>query len=64
MLLEVDYSMNDRWELFGGLPFITKRYNGSRPHDPATLSLNVNESFIDDGDYHSDFQDLTIGVRY
>ena len=64
VLLEVDYSLNDRWGLFGGLPYITKRYNGSSPHDPATLSPNVNESFIDDGDYHSDFQDLTIGVRY
>ncbi len=64
MLFEVEFSLNDRWELFGSLPFITKRYNGSNPHNPATLLGNVNESFIDDGDYHSDFQDLKIGVRY
>ena len=64
VLFEVEFYLNDKWELFGSLPFITKRYNGTSPHNPATLLPNVNESFIDDGDYHSDFQDLKIGVRY
>lgn len=64
LLLDVEFSLNDKWELFGSLPFIMKRYDGLRPHDPATLSVPVDEPFIDDGDYHSDFQDFTLGVRY
>lgn len=65
VVLDIDYYLNDRWTLSASLPFVKKRYNGSLPHDPDELDLpHVHDEFLDDGRYHSDFQDFRIGVRY
>lgn len=65
LLFDVDLSINDKWSFFGSIPFVTKRYNGDSPHVPETIDdHHVDEPFIDDGAYHSDFQDLVFGFRY
>lgn len=64
LILDLEFSINDKWSIFGNLPFVTKRYNGDAPHDPNALEVHVDDPFIDDGSYHSSFQDLAFGFRY
>lgn len=54
LTLDTDYSLTDKLAIRVALPFIAGRYYGPRPH---TLP-------IDDGTYHSTFQDFTIDLRY
>ncbi len=59
-----DYALNERWSLMGGLPVIAKRFD-SPSHDPAAIVPPQPESrFIDDGHYHTYFQDVRFGARY
>ncbi|MDX1480835.1 MAG: hypothetical protein R3315_04110 [Woeseiaceae bacterium] len=63
--LEVDYNLTDRLTIVAGIPYVSKRYNGSLPHDP--LLLNPPRPFVENvdlGDWNSGFQDLHLGVRY
>jgi hypothetical protein len=64
LFFDVDFSVNDKWSVFANVPFVAKRYKGDSPHDPHALEDHVSEPFIDDGSYHSDFQDLEFGFRY
>ena len=65
LYLEFTYALTDRWQLRAGLPYIKKRYNGAGRHDPLTLVPPRPEvPFIDDGNYHNDFQDYSLGVSY
>lgn len=65
LLLELDYALGRKWNLFASLPFVWKRYNGSAPHHPDQLIVpGVDEPFLDDGHYHTDFQDLVFGASY
>jgi hypothetical protein len=50
----VDYSVTDRLALRISLPYIAAKYNGPFPHQLP----------IDNGTYHSTFQDFTIDFRY
>jgi hypothetical protein len=62
----IDYMLTGRWELHASLPYIRKRSNGgpgahrldilTTPHPEAT--------FLDDGEYHSNFQDFELGLSY
>lgn len=62
---EIDYAVSDRWTFSAGLPLVTKRYKGDFPHDPLTIVPPRTESrFIDDGSYHTYFQDWHIGASY
>lgn len=62
---EIEYELNDRWTLFGGIPWIRKRYRGPGPHDPLLIvPPRTDSEFIDNGSYHSSFQDLHVGARY
>ncbi len=67
VLLSLDYAVNDRWTMMASLPWIRKRHRGATPHNP-TLDITEytpsNLTLVDDGAYHSNFQDLYIGVRY
>jgi hypothetical protein len=54
LILGVDYSLTDRLAARVELPYIVSKYNGPYPHDPR----------IDNGTYHSTFQDFTIDLRY
>ncbi len=62
--LSVDYRLNDRWELHASLPFMRKRSSGG----PGAHRLDVlvvphpEATFLDDGDYHSGWQDWALGA--
>ena len=63
VLLNTDYSITDRLAVSVGLPYIAGKYVGSSPHllvrgDPSTAVA------VDNGDYHSGFQDIRLNVRY
>ena len=66
-ILSAVYALNDRWTMMASLPWIKKRHQGALPHNPVTdLTAYVapNLSLIDDGNFHSDFQDFYVGVGY
>jgi hypothetical protein len=52
--LSVGYSPSDKILLTAGIPYVTTRYWGDRPHPGE----------IDNGDHHSTFTDLRISVHY
>jgi len=59
-----EYALSERWSLMGGLPLIAKRFE-SPSHDPLAIDPPHPESrFIDDGHYHTYFQDLRFGASY
>jgi hypothetical protein len=54
-LFDVTYGISDRVAVTVGLPVVTARYRGNFPHRPITL---------DDGAWHSSFQDVRLALRY
>lgn len=65
LYVEFDYALTDRWQIKAGLPYIKKRYDGPGRHDPLTLvPPRPDVPFIDDGSYHSNFQDFFVGINY
>ena len=58
LLADVTYGITDRLAVSLGLPLIASRYRGDRPHQ------RTNPDRLDDGDWHSSWQDLRVGVRY
>lgn len=54
MLADFTYGVTDRIAVSVALPYVASKYNGSRPH-PTVL---------DDGSYHSTFQDFRFDIRY
>ncbi len=54
LTLDVDYSFTDKLAVRVALPYIAARYYGPKPHQLP----------MDDGTYHSTFQDFTTDVRY
>lgn len=61
------YSLNDRWKIFGSIPYVQKRHKGASVHDPnvdffvySPPDLRV----VDDGAYHGGFQDVYVGAQY
>lgn len=61
----VDYAIGTRWTLNASLPLITKRYKGRFPHNPlGIIPPKTDVEFIDDGHYHTSFQDLHVGAHY
>jgi hypothetical protein len=73
--LELDYNIADAWSVHVGIPFLSNRYQGSQPHCPTTTppqcadipALNPQHpesQFIDDGRYHSTWQDFTLGAAW
>lgn len=66
-LLSVSYALTDRWSVMASLPWIKKRHRGALPHDPVADFSNFSPpdlSLIDNGEYHSDWQDLYVGASY
>ncbi len=68
-----DYALNERWTVFAALPYVKKRFNsevpwGGDPHNPNEPYwvdfVPPDTRFWDDGEYHGDFQDFSIGVSY
>lgn len=72
--LEVDWLLNDRLELHVGLPYIERRWDGGRNHNPrpcepgeaqGCLTVSHPEAeFIDDGLFHGNLQDWSVGLSY
>lgn len=73
--LELEYYIADNWSIYGGIPFLSNKYQGQAPHCPTTappqcanippLNPQHPESqFIDDGQYHSTWQDFNLGVAW
>jgi len=65
LYVEINYALTDRLQVTAGLPYIKKRYDGPGVHDPLTLDPpRPYVPFLDDGSYHSDFQDFFVGFKY
>ena len=61
------YSLNERWKIYGAIPYVKKRHSGPGAHDPALdfyAYTPPDMRLIDDGDYHGGFQDIHAGVQY
>lgn len=54
LLVDFTFGITDQLAVSVSLPWVASKYNGSRPHQLP----------IDDGSYHSTFQDLRFDIRY
>lgn len=67
VLLSGNFSLTDRWSVFGSIPFVQKRHKGEFPHNPI-LDFDQYKPrdlrIIDDGTYHGGLQDFFAGVQY
>ena len=62
---EINYAFTDRWQITVGVPYIKKRAIVQPSHNPLTLvPPKTDVPFLDDGSYHSNFQDLFVGINY
>lgn len=68
LLLSGVYSINDRWKVFGSIPYVQRRQRGAAGvHDPVADFDQYEPPdlrFVDDGHYHSGFQDFYTGVQF
>ncbi len=65
LILDFDYGLSDRWAINISLPYISKRHRGADPHNPLTdLDDPHGEHLIDDGNFHSGYQDWGLDLRY
>lgn len=64
LYLEMDYGLTDRLALTLWAPFKSNRYRGDFPHDPRLLADARGERFLDDGQWHSSWADVGIGLRW
>ena len=62
--LNYEYGLTDRLTLTVGIPYKSSKYSGSVGHDPSTLDNDHGQHFIDDGDFHSGWQDMSASLRY
>lgn len=58
LALDLDYSVTDRFAITAGIPYVSAK-NGP---DPSLACLC--RTGIDDGNYHSGWQDFRLGARY
>jgi hypothetical protein len=54
MSVDTDYSITDRLAIKVGIPYVATKYYGAYPHQLS----------VDDGKYHSTFQDFNFEARY
>jgi len=54
LLADVTYGVTDKLAVSMSIPFVSSQYQGTRAHDPV----------IDNGRFHSTFQDFRFDVRY
>jgi len=66
LFLNLDYGITDKLAVSVAIPFIEKKYEGNRPHVPAILDDPALRDipFLDDGEYHGHWQDLSVKLRY
>ena len=65
-ILAVDYGLTDKLAVSFSIPFVEKKYEGARPHNPRILldPEDRQSPFIDDGNYHGGWQDFGLKLRY
>ena len=63
LILDVDYHLTERLSVSAAIPYIRKRYRGGGPHRPDLLANPQDSEFVDDGAWHTDFQDWHVGAR-
>ena len=72
---QVEYFLADTWSVYLGIPFLSNKYEGLAPHCPTTAPpqcasippldpQHPESQFLDDGQYHSTWQDFTLGVAW
>lgn len=69
LVLSGVWSINERWKIWGSLPYVQKRQetNTFGVHNPNVDFVDFmppDLRVVDDGEYHGGFQDFTAGVRY
>ena len=68
VLVDVSYGVTDKLAVSIGVPWVASRYSGQFPHPiAADLLAGVTPARanpLDDGSYHSTFQDFRFDVRY
>ena len=64
LFFEFDYGLTDRLALTATLPLSSNRYSGTDPHRLDWLLYDHGEEPLDDGNYHTYWTDLGIGVRW
>src|SRR5262245_55324331 len=68
LIVDMTYGLTDKVAVTVGIPWIAARYRGVNPHPlvdtsgPVPILYGANP--IDDGSYHSAFQDFRFDVRY
>jgi outer membrane putative beta-barrel porin/alpha-amylase len=61
----VSYKVGDRWTLSAALPVISREWKGPPSHDPLKINPpQLDSEFVDDGHFHTFFQDLRVGASY
>jgi hypothetical protein len=72
MTFAFDLGLTDRLAFSASLPYMTRKYEGPRPHRPGTIDPGghhggeeeIDHSELDDGEYHSGWQDWSVSLRY
>lgn len=64
VFFSLDFGLTDRLAVNVFLPFKAGQFEGPGVHNPGALSDDHGESFIDDGDFHSAWQDWRVTARY
>ncbi len=73
--LDASYNVSNSWSVYGGIRYIDNRYSGTMPDCPTsappqcagTPPLNPQHPetpFLDDGNYHGNWQDYTLGAAW
>lgn len=63
VIADFNYSLTDKLGVSVNLPFVSSKYDGAKPH--VFLNGDGTSSIpLDDGTYHSTFQDFTFQARY
>lgn len=63
VIADFSYSLTNKLALSVNIPFVTSKYNGLFPHQIPKEGGGFTIP-LDDGDYHSTFQDFIFQVRY
>ena len=66
LLVDFSVGLGRSFGLGVALPLVAARYNGRAPHVPSAEELLLHPDFtlIDDGRYHTAFQDFRVELRY
>jgi len=65
LYFEIEYYINDKIAITGGIPYFAKKHEGPALHDP--LNLDPPRPYIenvDQGVWNTGFEDIYLGVRY